>query len=95
MLNFFRTYCDCQLTTGKILRDEPQAVDSALPEIMGFPSDVYFNQGKGKDLAIMTTQLTKATTENLEEAKNSMNSAYFDRAHSKLVYTRTQDFDQY
>ena len=60
-LNFLRTYADCIVTTGKILRKEPSAFDRNLHKQLRLPTDVFFNHGKGKPLAIMTNTLLAPT----------------------------------
>ena len=54
-----RTYADCIITTGKILRNEPMAFHPDIPELLGLPKDVYFKKNKknkydGKSIAILT-----------------------------------------
>lgn len=44
MLHFLRTYADCSITTGKILRDEPTAFDDRVLKAMDLPIEVYFDQ---------------------------------------------------
>jgi hypothetical protein len=58
-LNFMRTYADCIITTGKILRKEKMAFHPDVPEMLRLPKNVYFNQNKngkfkGKPVAVMT-----------------------------------------
>ena len=44
LLNFLLTYADVTITTGKILRDEPNAFDERVIQALGLPLDVYFDQ---------------------------------------------------
>jgi hypothetical protein len=44
MLHFLRTYADCVITTGKILRDEPLAFEPRITAQLGLPLEVYFDQ---------------------------------------------------
>lgn len=55
MLQFLRTYADCIVTTGKTLRNEPEAFDTSLIKSMDFDPLVYF--AKPKPLAILTNTL--------------------------------------
>ena len=55
MLHFLRTYCDCIVTSGGILRAEVGAYDASLVEHLGFDPQVFFE--KPKPLAIMTNSL--------------------------------------
>jgi len=59
VLNFLRTYADCIITTGNILRKEPQAFDPRLLKPLKLPPNIYFGKQKdgtykGKPLAILT-----------------------------------------
>ena len=67
-LNFLRTYADCIVTTGQILRKEPAAFDPGVLKPLGLPYDIYFNKVtkkinnnqptyKGKPVAILTRDL--------------------------------------
>ena len=46
-VNFVRTYSDCILTSGKILRNEPNSYHPDIPASLGFPTDIYFNEQNG------------------------------------------------
>ena len=92
-LHFLRTYADCILTTGKILRDEPEAFHPHVPKMLGFPEDVYFGKRKhqkpGKPVAILTNSL-KA---NFHE--NSINPLYMEKQYKKHILTKTKTFERF
>ena len=85
MLHFLRTYSDCILTTGSILRKEPGAYEPSLVEQMGFDLQVFFD--KPKPLAIMTNQLS----ENLIET----HKAYTDLRYRKHVLSSDTIVDSF
>lgn len=80
MLNFLRTYADCIVTSGKILRDEPFAFDSRVPAMLGLNQNVYFNENGKKPVAIMTDSLTTTLHET--------NTIYGDPKYRKLIFTK-------
>lgn len=61
MLHFLRTYADCIITTGQILRKEPRAFLSQAHKMLGFDPKVAFSSPK--PVAILTNTLNH----NLEE----------------------------
>jgi len=68
VLQFLRTYADCIVTTGKILRKEPDAFDTSMIRSMGFNPSIYFEHKDRhqKNVAILTNSLS----ENLLTAGN-------------------------
>jgi len=66
MLQFLRTYADCIVTTGKILRKEHECFDPKLIKTFDFDSKIYFE--KPKPVAILTNTLN----ENLMEVGNPL-----------------------
>ena len=85
MLHFLRTYSDCILTTGSILRKEPGAYEPSLIKQMGFDLSVFFD--KPKPLAIMTNQLSK----NLIETHKSYTDLRY-RKHVLSIDTIVKSF---
>ena len=87
-LNFLRTYADCILTTGQILRKEPNAFHPDIPEKLGLPKDIYYKKG-GKPLAIMTRGLQS----NLH--LNSLNPVYQNSQFKKHILVKPQVLDRF
>ena len=91
-LNFLRTYADCILTTGMILRKEPDAFEPTLPLQLGFPQEVYYrtnNAVKGKPIAI----LTKDVRLNLHS--DTINQVYNSNLFRKHILTRPESLDRF
>ena len=91
-LNFLRTYADCILTTGMILRKEPDAFEPTLPLKLGFPQEVYFNTKgdvKGKPIAILTKDIS------LNLHSDSVNQVYLSNLYRKHVLTRPESLDRF
>ena len=92
MLNFLRTYSDCIVTTGNILRKEPLAFHPEVPKQLGLPVETYFKKG-GKPIAILTGNLEK----NLWTSTNS-NLVYSDARFKKHIIVKPsvkQRFESY
>ena len=53
-LQFLRTYSDCIVTTGKILRKEPDCFDTSVIRTMGLDPRIYFEKDGVKPVAILT-----------------------------------------
>ena len=79
VLQFLRTYSDCIVTTGKILRKEPDAFDTKMLKPFEFDPNVYFEQPK--PLAVLTNTLNT----NLMEAGNKV---YADKRFKKHLLTK-------
>ena len=79
LLNFLRCYSDCIVTTGAILRKEPEAFNPNIPSMLGFDKNVYF-KNKQKPLCILTNTLNKNFTHS--------NSVYEDSSFKKIVLTQ-------
>lgn len=79
VLQFLRTYSDCIVTTGSILRKEPNAFDNSLITSMDFDPHVFFE--RPKPLAVMTNSLS----ENLLETGNRV---YSDRKYKKHLLSK-------
>lgn len=58
VLQFLRTYVDCIVTTGKILRTEPAAFDTSVIKSVGLDPRVYFENPK--PVAVMTNTVSEA-----------------------------------
>ena len=80
-LNFMRTYCDCIITTGSILRKEPLAFHPDVPLKLGLPTEVYFKKG-GKPIAILTRNVEKSLW------TNSGNMVYSDKKFKKHILVK-------
>lgn len=76
---FLRTFADCILTTGAILRKEPDCFNPASIKQIGFDPKVFFE--KPKPVAVMTNQIS----ENLMRVGNSL---YQDRKFRKHLLTK-------
>ena len=79
ILQFLRTYSDCIITTGKILRKEPDAFDTKVLKAFELNPEVYFENSK--PLAILTNTLNK----NLMEVGNKV---YADTKYRKHLLTK-------
>ena len=93
-LNFMRTYADCIVTTGKILRKEKMAFHPDIPDMLGLPRDVYFKKRKsgtyaGKPVAILTQNL-QFTQDQL-----AINQLYLDPLYKKHILTKPQVLSRY
>jgi len=58
--NFLRTYTDCSITTGAILRKEPLCFDPYTVNKLKFDKDIYFSTSQKHDhkpVAIMTNSI--------------------------------------
>ncbi len=60
LLHFLRCYSDCIVTTGQILRKEPDAFRAVVPQMLGFDPKLYFK--KPKPVCILTNTLNKNFT---------------------------------
>ena len=86
MLQFLRTYSDCIVTTGQILRKEPEAFDPRAVKTMGFDPKIYFE--KPKPVAVLTNTLNA----NLMQVGNRL---YADKNYKKHILTKPQSFERF
>lgn len=85
MLQFLRTFSDCIVTTGKILRKEPDCFEPRVIKAMGFDPKIYFE--KEKPVAILTNTLNA----NLMEVGNRL---YADTHFKKHILTKPQTLER-
>lgn len=71
ILQFLRTYADCIVTTGRILRREPEAFDVSMIRTMGLDPHIYFEKNNVKPVAVLTNS---QINENLLEVGNKLYS---------------------
>ena len=95
-LNFLRTYSDCIVTTGKILRNEPQAFNPHVVRELKFPLNVYYggrnkntNDYIGKPVAILTNSLKQ----NFHQ--DTLNPIYSEKLYKKHIITRTKTLERF
>ena len=82
LLQFLRTYSDCIVTTGQILRKEPDCFDTSVIGTIGLKPRVYFEKDGVKPVAIMTNS---QIGENLPEVGNQL---YANPRFKKHILTK-------
>ena len=87
-MQFLRTYCDCVVTTGKILRKEKMAFHPDIPEMLKLPKKVYFKKG-GKPVAILTNNLQ------ISQDGSNINQIYLDNRYKKHIITKPSVLKRY
>ena len=85
LLYFLRTFSDCIITTGKILRDEPEAFNPAPIHKFKIKPNVFFE--KSKPVAILSNSLS----ENILEHGNAL---YNDRRFQKHLLSKPNNVER-
>ena len=100
-LQFLRTYCDCIITTGKILRAEPMAFNPDVLQMLKLPKAAYFKENKkrygkltgNKPVAILTKDINKNIFVN--DGGDSANQVYYDPRFKKHILVRPNVKERY